>query len=304
MADEVHFPGKTEAEFSEPAPVPVAPPAPAPSEAPKGDTPPAPPKPGDEAPKDELPKDEPAPPAPPLKKRSIYDDLKDTRQEKNAFKDAAIAALQAQGVTLTGQETAEELQALAKRTPAPKPADKPAPPAPAPADDLDQYAKDQNLDATALARLVEIIQKRIPASQLSEEDRKELSDLKNWKTGKEAADARAAEDTEIRSQAPAVKATLEIHNDAELAKVMEEIVKLAHTPEFHDKEVDYIVYKKRDILAKLVSPKKPSFESGGARVEAEAPAEVAFNGKMTPAQALKAATADAPKNALEIRGVK
>src|SRR6185312_17393511 len=98
----------------------------------------------------------PADPAPevPLKKRSIYDDLKDTRKEKNAFKDAAVAALEAQGVKLTGKETAEELQALAKKTPS----DAPAPAAPsAPTDELEAYAQEHGLDAPALARLAEVI---------------------------------------------------------------------------------------------------------------------------------------------------
>lgn len=41
---------------------------------------------------------------------------------------------------------------------------------------------------------------------------------------------------------------------------MKEIVKLSHTAEFHDKEVDYIVWKRKAELSKLISPKKPSFE--------------------------------------------
>src|SRR5438105_14693949 len=118
--------------------------APAPAEAPKDEpTPeaPAPEEPAPEAAKpEEKPDDKPAdPPAlevPLPKKRSIYDDLKDTRKEKNAFKDAAIAALEAQGVTLTGKETADELQALAKKTPS----DASTPPAPT--NELEAYAKE------------------------------------------------------------------------------------------------------------------------------------------------------------------
>jgi hypothetical protein len=290
---DLHFPGQ---EQDAPAPE-------APKDEPKPEEAPAPEDNAPEADKpEEKPEDKPAdaPDAPevPLKKRSIYDDLKDTRQEKNAFKAAAVAALEAQGVTLTGKETAEELQALAKKTPS----DAPAPAAPsAPTDDLEAYAQEHGLDAPALARLAEVIGKRIPAAQLSEADRQELEALKGWKATKDAEEARAAEDQEVLATAPTVKTQLEIHDDAELDTVMKEIVRLSHTAEFHDKEVDYIVWKKKDALSKLVSPKKPSFESGGSPAEAAPDAEPDFSaGKgITPGMAEKAQTRSG--SALEIR---
>lgn len=87
----------------------------------------------------------------------------------------------------------------------------------------------------------------------------------------------------------------------ELDSVMKEIVRLSHTEEFHDKEVDYIVWKNRDALSKLVSPKKPSFESGGSPAEAAPEAEPDFSaGKgITPGMAEKAQTRSG--SALEIR---
>lgn len=87
-----------------------------------------------------------------------------------------------------------------------------------------------------------------------------------------------------------MKTQLVIHDDAELDTVMKEIVRLSHTAEFHDKEVDYIVWKNKDALSKLVSPKKPSFESGGSPAEAAPEAEPDFSaGKgITPTMAEKA----------------
>ena len=69
---------------------------------------------------------------------------------------------------------------------------------------------------------------------------------------------------------------------------MQEIVRLAHTKAFHDKEVDYIVWKNRDALAEMVSPKKPSFEEGGQRGDSADTGRKAFSGKMTPMQAEQA----------------
>jgi hypothetical protein len=295
MADEaLHYPPGAEPE----APAPEQAPEPTPESAPAEEPSPEPsPEPTPEDKPEEKPAEEPAPEVP-LKKRSIYDDLKDTRKEKNAFKDAAIAALEAQGITLTGKETAEELQALAKKTPS----DAPAPAAPsAPTDELETYAQEHGLDAPALARLAEVIGKSIPAAQLSEADRQELETLKGWKASKDAEEQRAAEDREVLATAPAVKTQLEIHDDAELDSVMKEIVRLSHTAEYHDKEVDYIVWKNRDALAKLVSPKKPSFESGGSPAEASPEAEPDFSsGKgITPDMAEKSQTRTG--SALEIR---
>jgi hypothetical protein len=201
-------------------------------------------------------------------------------------------------VKLTGKETAEELQALAKKTPS----DAPAPAAPsAPTDDLEAYAQEHGLDAPALARLAEVIAKRIPAAQLSAEEKQQLSDLTAYKAKKDAEEARASEDREVLAAAPTVKTQLEIHDDAELDSVMKEVVRLSHTAEFHDKEVDYIVWKNRDALSKLVSPKKPSFESGGSPAEAAPDAEPDFSaGKgITPGMAEKAQTRSG--SALEIR---
>jgi hypothetical protein len=296
MADEeLHYPPGAEPQA--PAPEPQPEPAPAtPEPAPE-----APPEPKPEEKPDEKPSETPETPESPLpKKRSVYDDLKDTRQEKNAFKAVAIAALEAQGVTLTGKETAEELQALAKKTPSPAPAKEPAPSAPT--DELEAYAQENGLDAKSLSRLAEIIAKQVPPGQLSEADRQELSDLKAWKADNEAKEARAAEDREVLATAPSVKTQLDIHDDAELKAVMDEIVKLSHTEAFHDKEVEYIVWKNKDALSKLVSPKKPSFESGGQQGEAAPASEPDFSsGKgITPAMA-QTASQEKRGSALEIR---
>lgn len=283
------------------------PPAPDPQPEP---TPPAPePTPEDPAPEpkpeekpDEKP-DEPSPEVPLPKPRSIYDDLKDKKQEVRAWKQMAVSALKTQGIELQGNETPEQIQALIEKHKTPDAP--PTPPAPAPStpsNELEAYAKEHELDATALSRLATIIAKQIPAAQLSEADRKELSDLKAWKADNEAKEQRAAEDGEVLSAAPTVKTQLDIHDDAELANVMKEIVKLSHTEAFHDKEVDYIVWKNKDALSKLVSPKKPSFESGGQQGETAPENEPDFSsGKgITPGMAEKAAN-EKRGSALEIR---
>jgi hypothetical protein len=275
--EELHFPPGAEPETPAPEapkdePKPEEAPAPEEEKAPEADKP---------AEAEEKKDGDPAPEVPLQKKRSVYDDLKETRKE---LKEAKV-----------------RLQELEGGKPADKPAE--APPKDAePADELDAYAKENNLDAKALGRLAEIIAKRVPNAEVSKTERDQLAELKAWQTDQLAKEQRAAEDREVLASAPAVKTQLEIHDDAELDAVMKEIVKLSHTEEFHDKEVDYIVWKKKDALSKLVSPKKPSFESGGSPAEAGAETEPDFSsGKgVTPEMAQKASQSKGG-SALEIR---
>jgi hypothetical protein len=292
MDEALHFPGQ------EPeAPAPEAQPEPTPEVEPAPETPP---EPTPETP--EVEPETPETPEVPLKKRSIYDDYQDKKQEAKDYRNVAVAALQAQGIELSGKETPAQLQDLMQKHKTP---DAPTPPAPAPSaptDELEEYAKEHGLDAPALARLAEVLGKRIPPAQLSQADRQELETLKGWKATKDAEEQRAAEDREVLATAPTIKAQLEIHDDAELDTVMKEIVRLSHTKEFADKEVDYIVWKKKAELSKLVSPKKPSFESGGSPAEAATEVEPNFSaGKgITPAMA-QAASQSRGQSALEIR---
>jgi hypothetical protein len=286
MADaDLHFPGKEAAdEPANPAPEPET----TEEEPPKEEAPAADPKP-EEDPAKEPPK-EPDQKLP--KKRSIYDDLKDERKDRQDAETRAEAAIRERD---EARAKAAELQALLDGK---KPAD-----APAPANELEAYAKENNLDGAALGRLVEIISKQIPKSELSQEERQQLTELKTWKEGKERDDGRAAEDRETLKFSPTVKQQLGIEESAELDKVMAEIVRLTHTPEFHDKDVDYILFKNKATLAKMVSPKKVSFEEGGQPGAPGAEAEPDFSQghKMTPGAVQDSVERSRTGGGLEVR---
>jgi hypothetical protein len=300
MPDEVmHFPGQELPEHKEPQV-----PAPAP-EAPKAEetkTDPAP-----EAPKleDEAPKTDPPEESKVTKPRSIYQDLKETRQEKNAWQETAIEALKAQGIELTGDETPEKVRELLSQhkvtPPAPEPA-KPEAPAPSkPKDELEAFAQEKGYDPEEMSRLRDLILKDVPKSELSAEERQQLAELTKFKQEADAKEARRKEDEAIAAEAPTVKTTLDIHDDKELAAVMAEVIRLAHTPRYADKEVDYIVFREKEALSKLVSPKKPSFEGGTQTPAPEAEPDVDLSkGGVTPEQVQKLRTSGT-KSQLEIR---
>jgi hypothetical protein len=284
MDEKPHVPGQIEAELPDPLegadapqPTPADPPADKAKDEPKEETP--------EPAKDKAEGDDPEPPKDPVKKRSIYDDYKDKKAEAKAATERAAQA----------ETRVAELEALLETR---KDADTPAEKAKA-ADDIDAFAKEQGLDPAALDKLIGIVQKRIPGSTLPDDIEKDLADWRAFR----AQQQQVAEDQAILATAPSIKQDLGIHDDAELQAVMKEIVRLAHTKEFHDKEVDYIVWKNKETLSKLVSPKKPSFETGGQRGDGAGEGEPNFSsGKVTPGEAEKAVADRGRSAGYEIRG--
>lgn len=300
--EELHFPGQVTDE--QPTPPEVTPEAPADEPAPEAPAPEAPAA-EEEKPEDATPESEPADEPPKvIKPRSIYDDLKDERKDRKTaqaqaeqWQATALSAAKAAGIELSGTETLEDLQALltAKAT-AETPAEEGAAD-----DDLSSFAEAQGMSADALTQLITLIEKRVGRPALPEDIASELAEFRQWRNTSKQQEQRAAEDQAILASAPAVQKQLDITDAAELKTVMDEVVKLSHTKEFHDKEIEYIVWKNQDKLAKLVSPKKDSFEQGGSHIQGDgAPAPDFSSGKVTPAQAA-AATQGGHKSSLEIR---
>jgi hypothetical protein len=281
MEDKPHVPGQTNEEFPDPLETDV--------------TPPAPESPAAEPPKENPPKEDPKPepakdkeaekPAdqPKDKKRSIYDDYKEKKHEANEATARAEAA----------EAKVAELTALLD---AKKDADTPAKEEKAD-DDLEAWAKEEGLTPQQVERFAKIIASRIPVSGLSDEDKQLLAGAKEMVAERQ----RAKEDQAILETAQNVKQQLAIHDDAELQAVMKEVVRLAHTPEFHDKEVDYIVWKNRDALAKMVSPKKPSFEPGSGPGEGKDTEADFSKGGVTPAMAQKSIEQGSRTSGYEVR---
>lgn len=296
MSDAGHFPGKAEEEF------PIEAPAPQGDKAPEGDKPEAEKPEGDKpetgkdpAPEGDQPKDEPEKAEPEINKpRSIYE-AKQAEKERRKAAEVRVKELEEENARLRGDNPPKD----APKPELEKPADKPV-------DELEAFAKEQGVDPATIKRLAEILAKSIPQADLTKEERQQLAELKTWQQGKLQEEQRATEDRAIMDQSKAVREQMkglgfEIHVDAELEAIMAEVVKLAHTERFADKEVDYIVYANREALSKLVSPKKPSFEGGADAAPNAEPSEVTFSGKMTPAAAQKAVESSYPKSPLEIR---
>jgi colicin import membrane protein len=155
---------------------------------------------------------------PNYKKRSIYDDYKDKKDEAKAEKARADAA----------EAKSAELQALLdKKDDAKTPKEKSKAD-----DDLAAFAEAQKLDPEALTELIGIISKRLPKAELPADLDDKLKVINDF----QAREKQRAEDESILAEAPKVKTALDIHDDAELAtgKVRAGYVatKLAHLSVF------------------------------------------------------------------------
>jgi hypothetical protein len=300
MSDTGHVPGEVNNEFPDPVETPEQA-APAPekepeAETPKGDEPEANEPKQEETPKPEGEQDEQTPADPVNKPRSIYE----AKQAEKARRKEAEAALATEREARTAAEArAAELEALlgAKDT-ATTPKEKSEA-----KDAIDEWAEKQGLDGTAVRELTDIIKGALPKPEGSVLTKEEANE---WRADRARAKA-TAEDQAVLTEAPAVRKQLEefgvkVHDEAEFQAVMAEIVKLSHTKDFHDKPVDYIVYRNRDVLGKMISPKKKSFEAGGQHQDS-AGTEPDFSGSgITPAMAQEGISQRGRSAGYEVRG--
>jgi hypothetical protein len=187
---------------------------------------------------EDLPKEPPQP-----KKRTIYHDLKD---EKNRRKDAERERddLKAKLDALSNADTPVERQDAK--------------------DELEAFAEKNNLDPQTLKEMRAIFTKDV-SPKSDEEREKALSDLLATKQSLDKIVEKQHFEDEFKTIVPTLKTYFPTIGDAELQGVKDELDKLAHSKEWHDKDLDYVLFKNRDKLEKLVSPRKRTLESNTKR---------------------------------------
>lgn len=213
----------------------------------------------------------------PPKPRTIYEDLKEKKKEareaksenetlKNqlADKDAIIADLTKKAQTA---ETPAEKKEVS--------------------DEIKALAEEIGATPEGIAKLTDFLTKTIrpEASPLSQEDRDALARVKESEVQREA---QAQFSKEFDTFEPTLKTEFPYVSADDLAVVRKEVDRLAHTAQYHDKEIDYIYFKEKQKLAKLISPKRPSYEGGESRPAGEGEADVELSSRSTPMDAQKA----------------
>ena len=187
------------------------------------------------------------------KKRSIYDDLKDKKKEARTEKERADAAEKERDELKTKLEALQNADTAKEKKEA--------------LDDLEAFAEEAEADPEYLKKLRDIILKGIP--QTDESIKKDLEEWKAWKAENQKSIDQANFENEFSGIMSNVKELFPTASDEEMKAIKQEVNKIAHSAGWNDKELDYIVFKHKDTLSSLVSPKKRGMESRDRKEEGQ-----------------------------------
>lgn len=182
------------------------------------------------------------------RKRSIYDEYKEKKAELKSEKERAEIAERER------DELRQKYEALANADTQKEQKEA--------SDEIEAFAQKINADPEALREMRKLFLKDI-APTTDPAIAQKLEQFEKWQAENSKIVEKAQFEDEFKSVVPTIKELLPNANDAEMQAVKEKLDEISHTKEFHDKDLDYIVYKNRTELSKLVSPKKRGMEHKG-----------------------------------------
>lgn len=204
-------------------------------------------------------------------KRSIYQEYKDQKKDLRTEKELRLE------VEKERDEYKTKLDALlTAKTPEEK---KIA------TDDLEEFAKEIDADPATIKKMRELFLKDVKTEGLSEEDREALQQAKQIIASQSVLAEKQAFAEELNAFAPTLKEMFPNASDEEMQAVRKKLDEVAHKPGFNDKELDYVVFKHKEELTKLVSPKVRGMEGKGKKDAQESNVEFDPNAdysKMSP----------------------
>ena len=198
---------------------------------------------------EEKPKEEPKEVLPDqieTKKRSIYDELKDKKSKLRSEKELREnfekenTELKGKLEALQNADTKEEKKEAL--------------------DDIDELAKEINADPAYLRKLKTIFLKDVKPTD-DESLKKDLADFKDWKTKNQEVIEKQLFEDEFSTVLPQIKSDFPKISDEEMKSVKQSLDKLSHSKEYHDKSLDYVVFKEKENLTALISPHKKGMET-------------------------------------------
>jgi len=198
---------------------------------------------------EEKPKEEPKEVLPDqieTKKRSIYDNYKEKKSELKSERElrenfeTENTELKGKLEALQNADTKEEKKEAL--------------------DDIDELAKEINADPAYLRKLKTIFLKDVKPTD-DESLKKDLADFKDWKTKNQEVIEKQLFEDEFSTVLPQIKSDFPKISDEDLKSVKQSLDKLSHSKEYHDKSLDYVVFKEKENLTALISPKKKGMET-------------------------------------------
>lgn len=129
-------------------------------------------------------------------------------------------------------------------------------------DELEKFAEEINADPKAIKRMRELFLKDLKTqADVPEDVKKDLEEFKAWKQQNSQVIEQQMFEKEFKSVLPTLREMFPTLSDEESEVVKKKVDELAHSKEWHDKSLDYVVFKNKQILEKFVSPRKAGMES-------------------------------------------
>jgi hypothetical protein len=206
-------------------------------------------------------------------KRTIYQEYKEKKLEARTEKERADQAEKERDDLKTKLDALSNAKTVEQKQDA--------------KDDLEAFAEEIQADPQALKRMRELFTKDLQGQGLSEDDRKAIEQAKTIIAGQSKLAEQQAFEDEFRNIAPSLKSEFPNASDEEMQSIKKELDKISHTEKYHDKDLDYVVFKNKEVLSKLVSPQKRGIEGKGKKdvqIESTDFDPNADYSKMTPAQ--------------------
>lgn len=223
------------------------------------------------------------------KARTIYEAHKEVKQEKRELK-SENEILKSQ--LAERDQLIEDLTLKAQNAETPAEKEEVA-------DEIKEIAEAIGADPDGIAKLTDFLTKKMAKPdgvQISQEDLDAIKGIRQTKAQQEALVQFTGEWNKFE---PSLKVDFPHVSNEELTVVKEFVDKLAHSPKYHDKEVDYIYFKEKATLEKLISPKRQSYEGSDNRPAHEGNADVELSGRSSPMDAMRAT--ERQHSALDIR---
>jgi len=193
------------------------------------------------------------------KKRSIYDEYKEKKSELKSERELREKAERER------DEYAEKLKTLGNAsTPEEKKEAK---------DELEQFAETNKLDPIAIKQMRDLFLKDVKLPEIDESLKKGLSEFQEWKTKNQGAIEKQQFEDEFQKVTPTIKELFPTASVDELKAIKKEVDNLAHSKDWNTKDLDYIVFKNKEVISALVSPKKRGMEGKGRQDVNEVTAE-------------------------------
>lgn len=186
------------------------------------------------------------------KPRSIYTDYKDQKEKTKTEKERADIAEQ-RAADL--QKQIDEFTAKAKEGDKPTNADE---------DELIKKAEESGADPDLIKHIIKVARQGVKTGDY-DALKKDIDELKTTSQKAIEENQKLAEekafDEEFSSVLPTIKEFFPSATTEEINTIKKELDGLSHKKDWHDKDLDYIVFKNKDTLSAFVSPKKRGMES-------------------------------------------